>query len=94
MTTTTVMIMSVMMIMMTITRMTKKMRMTIMMMVMIIIIHLPLVQRHGQSPNKHITNFREHIPKWQEVSNVSYKERRTNIWGRERTKVICVISRP
>ena len=68
---TTVMIMAVVMIMMTITMMKKK----IMIMMMILIIHLPLVQRHGHSPNKHITNLREHIPKWKEVCSTSHTRR-------------------
>ena len=49
-----------------------------------------MVQRPGHCPNKHRTNLRPHRPKWKEVC-ITYKDRRTNIWVRERTKLIDII---
>ena len=37
-------------------------------------------------------NLRPHRPKWKSILNITYKDRKINIWVRERTKVIDIIS--
>ena len=54
-----------------------------------------MVQRPGNWPSEHRTNLRPNFPKGKEVCSTSlttYKDRNTNIWVTERTKVIDVIS--
>ena len=51
-----------------------------------------MVQRPGHWPNKHRTNLRPHRPKMERsMLNITYKDRRANIWVRERTKLIDII---